>query len=98
MQEALTIPAGSAVQVAFLVTPLLVLAGVPLGAVGLAGLSAPGELFTLTFAPVQLLVLALAIFVFAGVTHKGEINWLEGLQLLALYIMIAAVAFALPGR
>jgi calcium/proton exchanger cax len=33
MQEALIIPSGSAVQVAFLVTPLLVLLGLPLEAV-----------------------------------------------------------------
>jgi Ca2+:H+ antiporter len=91
-QEALSIAAGSSVQVAFFVAPLLALVSFPLGGF------APALTFTLTFAPAQLLLLLFAIFIFALVTLDGETNWLHGLQMLALYAMITLVAFALPGR
>jgi len=32
------------------------------------------------------------------VTQDGVVHWLAGLQVLALYVMIAIVTFALPGR
>jgi Ca2+:H+ antiporter len=92
IQEALTIPSGSAVQVAFLVTPALVLLSFPLGGF------APDLALTLTFAPAQLILLFFAVFVFTRVTQDRETHWLHGVQLLALYAMIAAVTFALPGR
>jgi Ca2+:H+ antiporter len=92
MQEALTIPSGSAVQVALFVTPLLVLASFPLGSF------APDLTLTLSFVPAQIILLFFAVFIFTRVTQDGVAHWLAGAQVLALYIMIAIVTFALPGR
>jgi Ca2+:H+ antiporter len=92
MQEALTIPSGSAVQVALFVTPLLVLASIPLSGF------APDLALTLTFVPAQIILLFFAVFIFTRVTQDGIVHWLAGAQVLALYVMIAIVTFSLPGR
>jgi Ca2+:H+ antiporter len=92
MQEALTIPSGSAVQVALFVTPLLVLLSFPLSGF------APGLALTLTFVPAQLILLFFSVFIFTRVTQDGVVHWLAGAQVLSLYAMIAIVTAALPGR
>lgn len=91
MEGAMSVAAGSSVQVALFVTPLLVLISFPLadGALPLV--------LKLTFPLLQLIILGLVAFVYALVSLDGETTWLEGLQLLAFYAMIVAVAFALPG-
>lgn len=91
MEGAMSVAAGSSVQVALFVTPLLVLLSFPLG-----GFSLPLVL-TLNFPLLLLIVLGLVSFVYALVSLDGETTWLEGLQLVAFYAMIVAVAFALPG-
>ena len=40
--------------------------------------------------------IAAASLVFAFISFDGESNWLEGLQLLGLYIIAGAVFFFLP--
>ena len=79
---AVQIAVGSATQVALLVAPLLVLAGVVMG-----------QDVTLVFPPFQVAALGIAVIVSAVVTLDGESHWLEGAQLLALYAMIAAAAW-----
>ncbi|MGH2514983.1 MAG: hypothetical protein ACRDHP_04945 [Ktedonobacterales bacterium] len=91
MDGAMSVAAGSSVQVALFVTPVLVLLSFPIG-----GFSHSLTL-SLLFAPLQLIILGLVAFVYALVSLDGETTWLEGLQLLAFYAMIVAVAFALPG-
>jgi Ca2+:H+ antiporter len=92
MEVTMAIAAGSGVQVALFVTPVLALASVPLAA-GLLQLTLP-----IIFPPLELIVLGLVVFVYALVSLDGETTWLEGLQLLAFYCMVAAVSFVLPGR
>lgn len=87
----MSVAAGSSVQVALFVTPALVLLSFLIG-----GFS-HSLVLSLLFAPLQLITLGLVAFVFALVSLDGETTWLEGLQLLAFYAMIVAVAFALPG-
>jgi Ca2+:H+ antiporter len=53
---------------------------------------------TLVFNPILLIVVGLVTFVYALVNLDGETTWLEGVQLLAFYLMIAVTAFVLPGR
>lgn len=81
---ALQIALGSSTQVALLVAPLLVLAGlifqVPLN---------------LVFTPFEVVALGLATITVAIITLDGESHWFEGAQLLALYGMIGAAAFFL---
>jgi Ca2+:H+ antiporter len=91
MEAAMSVAAGSSVQVALFVTPVLVLLSFPISGF------VPGLILTLIFKPLELIVLGLVAFVYALVSLDGETTWLEGLQLLAFYAMVVAVAFALPG-
>jgi len=50
----------------------------------------------LVFSPVEIAILGLLVIVFTYIAQDGESNWLEGVQLLALYAMAAIVFFALP--
>ena len=79
---AVQIAVGSSTQVALLVAPLLVLAGVLMG-----------QGVTLVFPLFQVVALTVATIVAAIVTLDGESHWFEGMQLLALYAMIAAAAW-----
>jgi Ca2+:H+ antiporter len=92
MEGAMEIAAGSSVQVPLFVTPVLVFVGLLFAALtpGLGSL-------TLIFQPLALITLGLVVFVYALVNLDGETTWLEGLQLIAFYAMIAVTAFALPG-
>jgi len=92
MEGAMSVAAGSSVQVALFVTPILVLVSYVL-ATGNSTL-----VLAMVFKPLELIVLGLVAFVYALVSLDGETTWLEGLQLLAFYAMMVAVAFALPGR
>jgi Ca2+:H+ antiporter len=81
---ALQIALGSSTQVALLVAPLLVFAGLIL--------QVP---LNLVFTPFEVVALGLATVVVAIITLDGESHWFEGAQLLALYGMIGAAAFFL---
>jgi Ca2+:H+ antiporter len=78
---ALQIALGSSTQVALLVTPVLVGVGVLLA-----------QPMNLVFTPFQVLALALSTAVSAILTLDGESHWFEGVQLLALYAMVAVAA------
>ena len=80
MDLALSIAANSSTQIAVFVAPLLVL------------LSLLFHPMNFIFAPIELVTLFASAGIFAYVSLDGETNWLEGVQLLALYL-IAAVAF-----
>jgi Ca2+:H+ antiporter len=82
MDLALNIALGSSTQVALLVAPLLVLAGVILG-----------QNMNLVFQPFEVAAIAMATIVTAIITLDGESHWFEGVQLLAVYAMVAVAAF-----
>jgi Ca2+:H+ antiporter len=92
MEGAMSVAAGSSVQVALFVTPVLVLLSYIL-ATGNSNL-----VLTLIFQPLELIIVGLVAFVYTLVSQDGETTWLEGLQLLAFYAMIVAIALRLPGR
>ena len=92
MDAAMNVAAGSSVQVPLFVVPVLVF----ISAI-LAGANS-GDVLTLIFNPVELIVVGLVTFVYALVNLDGETTWLEGVQLLAFYLMIGVTAFVLPGR
>lgn len=79
---ALGIALGSSTQVALLIAPLLVLAGLLLG-----------QPMNLVFRPFEVLALGLATGVTALITLDGESHWFEGVQLLALYAMVAMAGY-----
>ncbi len=82
MDLALHIALGSSTQIALLVAPLLVAAGLILG-----------QRLDLVFTPFQVIVTGLATAVVALITHDGESHWFEGVQLLAVYAMVAVAIF-----
>jgi Ca2+:H+ antiporter len=81
----LGITSGSSTQIPLFVAPVLILASLVIG-----------RPMTLVFEPLELLVLALSTAIFAYISLDGESHWLEGVLLLALYLMTAAVFFLDP--
>lgn len=79
---ALQIALGSSTQVALLVAPLLVFIGLALG-----------KPMNLAFSTFEVAAVALSTIVVSIVVQDGESNWFEGVQLLAVYLMIAIAAF-----
>ncbi|MEZ4456351.1 MAG: calcium/proton exchanger [Gemmatimonadales bacterium] len=79
---ALQIALGSSTQVALLIAPVLVFAGLVL--------QAP---MNLVFPAFDVIALAVSTVVIAIITLDGETHWFEGVQLLAVYAMMAAAAF-----
>jgi Ca2+:H+ antiporter len=76
---------GSAAQIALFVAPLLVLLSFVLG---------PSPM-PLVFNGFELGAVLLAVLVANQVTQDGESTWFEGVQLLAVYVLLAVVfAFA----
>jgi Ca2+:H+ antiporter len=80
----LQIALGSSTQIALLVAPVLVFAGVLMG-----------QDMNLVFRPFEVLALGMATVVTAIITLDGESHWFEGVQLLAVYLMVAVGAFFL---
>jgi Ca2+:H+ antiporter len=74
--------AGSSIQIALLVGPILVL----------LSLVMPQRL-DFVFSIVELAVLALATFLFGEMTKDGELVWLEGLLLVLLYVIMGGTVF-----
>ncbi len=85
MDVALQISIGSATQIVLLVAPVLVLLGALLG-----------QPMNLVFTTLELVATVLAVVIVNFVVQDGETNWLEGLQLLAAYTIMAIAFFLLP--
>jgi Ca2+:H+ antiporter len=84
IELSMAIAAGSSIQVATFVAPLLVLISLHF--------ATPLDL---VFQPLELVVLTLATLLFAVVSWYGETTWLAGMQLLAVYVMACVVFFLL---
>ena len=82
MGMVLAASAGSSIQVALLIAPILVLVGL-----------AAGHPLDLVFSIVELAVLGIATFLFSEITKAGELVWLEGLLLILLYVMMGGTIF-----
>jgi Ca2+:H+ antiporter len=83
LDATLAITAGSSTQIALFVAPILVFASLLVG-----------HPMNLIFTPLELAILGLGTAFFAYISIDGESNWLEGVQLLGIYL-IAALAFGL---
>lgn len=86
MDLSLGIAIGSSVQIALFVAPLLLFASYFIG---------PHPM-NLVFSPAEVIAIALSVFILAQIAGDGESNWLEGVQLLAVYIIIGFVFYFLP--
>ena len=82
MGMVLAASAGSSIQIALLVAPILVLISL-----------FTSQRLDLVFNIVELVVLGLATFLFSEITKDGELVWLEGLLLILLYAMMAGTVF-----
>lgn len=78
MDLSLLISLGSGTQIALFVAPVLVFASWLMGSE-----------MTLFFSPFEIVMLGLAVFIIGQITEDGESNWLEGVQLLVVYLLIA---------
>ena len=85
MDTALNISMQSSVQIALFVTPLLVFISYGLG-----------HPLDIVFTPFEILGSGLAVAVFAYLVLDGETNWYEGVQLLAVYAIVAVALYFLP--
>jgi Ca2+:H+ antiporter len=82
MGMVLAASAGSSIQIALLMAPILVLVSLVMT-----------QRLDLVFSVVELAVLGLATFLFSEITKDGELVWLEGLLLLLLYAMMGGTVF-----
>ncbi len=81
----LGIAIGSSLQIALFVTPVLVFASYAFGAP-----------MNLEFTIPELVAVLVSVLIVAQISGDGESNWLEGLQLISLYAILAILFFYLP--
>jgi len=85
MDLSLEISIGSSLQIALFVAPVLVFVSLLMG-----------NPLTLVFDQFELIALAAAALIAALVALDGESNWMEGVQLLVVYIILGLAFFFLP--
>jgi Ca2+:H+ antiporter len=83
MDLAVNISIGSSAQIALFVAPVLVFASFVLGP----------EPMALVFNGFEVGAVLIALLVANLVTHEGESNWFEGVQLLAVYVILGIAFF-----
>ncbi|MGI8891331.1 MAG: calcium/proton exchanger [Chthoniobacterales bacterium] len=85
MDLSLSIATGSSLQMALFVTPLLVFCSY--------GFGTP---MTLEFSLPEIASIVLSIWIVGQISGDGESHWLEGVQLLSVYVIIAFLFYYLP--
>jgi len=86
MDAAIGIAVGSSTQIALFVAPVLVFLSYVIA-------PAPMDLLFTTF---ELVAIGLSVLSIAFIAHDGETNWMEGVQLLAVYAILALGFYFLP--
>lgn len=87
MDLSVSIATGASTQVALLIVPLLVFISVLVG-----------HPLSLVFNPLEIVGLALSVIIVSLVSLDGESNWLEGLELLAVYVVLGIVFYFVPAK
>lgn len=85
MEAALAVAAGSSIQIALLIAPVLILISPLLG-----------QTLDLDFTRLELVIFGLVAGLFALISLDGESTWLEGMQLCVFYLIVAVGSFFLP--
>ncbi|OGO26587.1 MAG: calcium/proton exchanger [Chloroflexi bacterium RBG_16_54_11] len=85
MTLSVEIAIASSLQIALFVAPLLVFFGLIIG-----------HPLTLVFNQLELIALIAGVLIAALVSADGESNWLEGAELLAIYIILGLTFFLVP--
>ena len=86
MDAAIGIAVGSSTQIALFVAPVLVFLSYVIA-------PAPMDLLFTTF---ELVAIGLSVLAIAFIAHDGETHWMEGVQLLAVYAILALGFYFLP--
>jgi Ca2+:H+ antiporter len=86
MDAAIGIAVGSSTQIALFVAPALLF---------LSYLIAPQPM-DLLFTTFELVAIGLSVLSIGFIAHDGETNWMEGVQLLAVYVILSLGFFFLP--
>jgi Ca2+:H+ antiporter len=86
MDTAITIAVGSSIQVALFVAPVLVF---------LSYLVAP-EPMDLRFTTMEVVAVGISVWIMSLIAQDGESHWMEGVQLLAVYVILALAFYWLP--
>jgi Ca2+:H+ antiporter len=85
MDLAMNIAVGSSIQVALFVAPVLVFIGY-----------LSGQPMNLLFTTFEVVSVVLSVGVVSLIAMDGESNWMEGVQLLAVYVILAIAFYFLP--
>lgn len=85
MDLAMNVAVGSSLQVALFVAPLLVFAS-----------RAIGRPMDLHFSGFEVLAVVISVIAVRFITADGESNWMEGVQLVAVYLILAMAFYFLP--
>ena len=88
MDLALSIAIGSSIQIALFVAPVLVLASYLIA----------DRPMNLVFTPAEVLAVTFSAIIAGQICGDGESNWLEGAQLLAVYVILALLFYFLPAH
>jgi Ca2+:H+ antiporter len=89
MELSLEIALGSSLQIALFVAPVLVFVSLFFG-------PKHGEYLNLVFNQFELVAMVVAVMISAMVASDGETNWLEGIELMALYLILGVAFFFIP--
>lgn len=90
MDLSFQIAVGSALQIALFVAPLLLFASY------LPGFGEQGRPLDLRFSMLEVAAVAVSVMIVGLVAYDGESNWLEGLLLLAVYVILGIAFYYLP--
>lgn len=85
MDLAINIAVGSSLQIALFVAPLLVFVSY-----------AFGKPMNLHFSTFEVLAVVISVFAVRFIGSDGESNWMEGVQLLAVYLILGMAFYFLP--
>jgi len=86
MDAAITIAMGSSIQVALFVAPLLVFLSYAIGP----------QPMDLIFTTLEVVAVAIAVLIMALIAGDGESHWMEGVQLVAVYVILGMAFYFLP--
>ena len=85
MDLSISVAVGSSLQIALFVAPVLVLVGLVIG-----------RPMDLNFNPFELVAVAVAVLIANSISSDGRSNWLEGILLLATYVVLGLSFYFYP--
>ena len=86
MDIAINIAVGSSIQIALFVAPVMVFLSYVIGP----------QPMDLIFTSFEVLAITLSVAIMALISQDGESNWMEGVQLLAVYAILGIAFYFLP--